>query len=257
MSVAEITPVFVCLKWGKYYPVLYTNMLYRALSDLMERPFRLVCLTDNPAGLEAGIEVVTLPEFAMERKYWNAGMWPKLSVFKPGLFADGTPVILLDVDIVVINDLGPLVDRVNNEKGVHIISDWPDTLERWFPKLTKIVRRSNSSVVGFIAGEQSQIWDRFKGETYEVLKKSINDQDFIHLNASGLQHWPTGWVLSFKKSLAWHFPVNFFRKVPFPEDAYLVCFHGKPDPEDLAQKPFKRWGSPEKFGYMPVKWVKD
>jgi hypothetical protein len=84
-----------------------------------------------------------------------------------------------------------------------------------------------------------------------------NDQNFIHNNAVQLHHWPEGWVLSFKKSLAWHFPVNLMRPVPYPSDAYIVAFHGLPNPEDLAQRPFKRWGSPEKFGYMPVRWVKN
>ena len=256
MSSAEIIPVFVCLKWGKTYPALYTNVLYRALSDMMNRSFRMVCLTDSAKDLDAGIEVVELPEFALERDHWNLGMWPKLSVFKPGLFEHGTPVIMLDVDVVLIKDLGPMIDKVVAERGVHIIRDWRDTLERWFPRLTKKVRLSNSSVVGFIAGEQEHIWEQFRREKYVSLKPFKNDQNFIHFNAEKLHHWPGGWVLSFKKNLSWHFPVNLVRPVPYPRDAYIVAFHGRPDPEDLAKRPFKRWGTSEKFGYMPVRWVK-
>ncbi|MFG5383100.1 hypothetical protein [Yoonia sp. R2-816] len=44
---ADLTPVFLCFKWGKGYPCKYTNILYRALSDIMTGPFRLICLTNG------------------------------------------------------------------------------------------------------------------------------------------------------------------------------------------------------------------
>ncbi|SEM49171.1 hypothetical protein SAMN04488003_101298 [Loktanella fryxellensis] len=248
-------PAIVCLKWGKGYPVRDTNILFRALTDLMTQPFRFVCLTDDPAGLDAGIDAVALPAFALSRDHWTPGMWPKLSVFAPGLFAPGTPVLLMDVDVVVARDLSPLIDRIRQVPGLHIIHDWHDTHERWFPRLFPRVRGSNSSVVGFVAGTQAQIWDRFHTQDFDTLRSHGNDQTFIHHNATDRHFWPTGWVLSFKKSLAWHMPVNFVRAVPGPGDAFVVAFHGVPNPHDLAQPKGTRWGTPEKFGYSPVPWV--
>ncbi|MFT6451599.1 MAG: hypothetical protein ACJA06_001084 [Halocynthiibacter sp.] len=251
------TPVFVCLKWGEGYPTLYTNTLFRALSALMDRPFRLACITDEPDGLLAGIEIIPSPKFTLPKKHWVPGMWPKLAAFQPGLFEDGTPIIMIDVDVVIIQDLGPLVDHILAEPGLHIIHDWHDSLERWFPKIWNNERLSNSSVVGFRAGEQGQIWRAFEGSDWAALKPYINDQAFIHHYAENRKFWPQPWVLSFKKSLCWHVPVNLFRPVPHPKEAYIVAFHGVPDPEDVSGKPFQRWGSPEKFGFFPVKWVKD
>ncbi len=249
-------PVIACFKWGKGYPTIYTNVLYRALRDMLKTPFRFVCITDFPVGLDDGIETIDLPEFAMERDKWNRGMWPKLCIFKPDLFAAGTPVLMMDVDIVVLRDLTPILVKLPNEGGVHLIADWPDTLERWFPKMFYKERRSNSSFVGFIVGEQTHIWTAFKDAKSEYLfAQARNDQDFIHFRAKNRVAWPLGWALSFKKSLAYHVPMNFCRKIRRPDDAYVVAFHGKPDPKELAQAPFKRWGSPEKFGYFPVKWV--
>jgi len=63
-------------------------------------------------------------------------------------------------------------------------------------------------------------------------------------------------MISFKKDCAFHFPVNLVRPIRRP-DAFVVIFHGIPNPEDMVQGPFKRWGSPEKFGYFPVRWIKD
>ena len=254
----EKTPVVACLKWGKGYPTVYTNVLYRALTDLMGSKFRFVCITDHADGLDDGIETIDLPDFALETEQYTNGMWPKLSVFHPDFFEPGTPVLMMDVDMVITKDISPLFDKIRSEVGLHIIYDWHDTHERWFPSIWNRPRMSNSSVVGFIAGEQSHLWESFKDETAETLfDHGENDQVFIHKYANNLHHWPAGWVLSFKKSLAWHFPTSLFLEPSSPPDSsFIVAFHGSPDPEECAQKPFKRWGSAEKFGFFPVSWVK-
>ncbi|NNU81320.1 hypothetical protein HMH01_12815 [Halovulum dunhuangense] len=249
-------PVFVCLKWGAGYPALYTNILYRALMREMSVPFRFVCLTDDATGLDDGIEALPIPEFALPREFWHRGMWPKLSVFKTGLFAPGTVVMMVDVDVVILRDLAPMVARVREKGGLHIIRDWPDLLDRWFRKSRREMRMSNSSVVGFIAGEQDHIFEKFRGAGRQELLNDWNDQNFIHRHAIDRRDWPEGWVLSFKKSLAWHFPLSVVLPVPRPKDAFIVAFHGKPDPEDLAGPPFRRWGPLEQAGFFPVKWVK-
>jgi hypothetical protein len=250
-------PVFVCLKWGERYPAREANTLFRALSALMSEPFRFVCLTDVARGLDDGIEAMPIPDFALERARWGHGMWPKLSVFKPGMFEPGTPVMLLDLDLVITRDLAPVLEHLRREGGLHIIHDWHDTHERWFPKWFPNERRSNSSVVGFIAGEQAQIWDAFHDKPWDILRPQINDQEFIHRHAENRHFWPDGWMLSFKKSLAFHFPVNLLREPSRPpEGSFIVCFHGRPDPEDCAGPPFRLWSGGEKFGFFPVSWIK-
>lgn len=246
----------VCFKWGEGYPALHANVLRRAVADHLSMPHRFVCLTDAPQGLDAETEALPLPEIPLPRERWVPGMWPKLAVFRPGLFAPGTTVLMLDVDIVLAGPLDPLVQRVREMGGLHIIADWPDSTEHLLPKRRRPVRLSNSSVVGFTAGEQDRIWTGFEADPERFLAYG-NDQRAIHFEAAGRQHWPEGWVLSFKKQLAWHVPVNLVRPVPRPEGAAVVAFHGKPDPEDLAQAPFRRWGSREKWGIFPVPWVRD
>jgi hypothetical protein len=256
LSEAIPLPVFATFKWGKGYPATYTNTLFRALRDLNSRPFRFVSITDDPTGLDDGIEAIPLPSFRLERENWNGGKWPKLAVFAPNLFPAGTPVILVDVDVVVVGDLMPMIDRIVERPGLHIIHNWPNKLEQWFPRLFNTNKRSNSSVVGFTAGGQGGIWDAFASSEFSELDRERNDQEYIHNRAENRQYWPDGWVLSFKKNVAWHFPLNLFLPVPRP-DAYIVCFHGKPDPHDLAGRPFQFWGSKGKFGFFPVRWVKE
>ncbi|MCK0120097.1 hypothetical protein MWU61_06075 [Loktanella sp. F6476L] len=251
------TPVFLCFKWGQGYPCKYTNILYRALSDIMTTPFRMVCITDDTTGLADGIETQPLPEFAIDRADWVKGMWPKLSAFAPGIIAPGTPVIMVDVDVVVLQDLTPLFDHIKRKGGLHIIQEIPDTLPRMFPSMFGKPLMSNSSVVGFVAGTQDHLFEMFHDKTYDQLREFRNDQNFIHYHAKDKQSWPLGWMLSFKKSLAYHFPLGLFRPIARPKDAYIVIFHGKPNPEDMTKGAFTRWGSNEKFGYFPVKWIKE
>lgn len=250
-------PVILCFKWGAGYPCKYTNILYRALTDLMQTPFRFICLTDDTNGLADGIETLPIPSFKMDKSDWHKGMWPKLTAFAPNLIADGTPVIMMDVDVVVIQDLTPLFDHIRANAGLHIIQEIPDTLPRLFPSVFGKPLTSNSSVVGFIAGSQAHLYNSSHDKTYDDLRKFHNDQDFIHQNAQQRQSWPLGWMLSFKKSLTYHFPTNLVRPIVRPDNSFIVIFHGIPNPEDMTKGPFQRWGTPEKFGYFPVKWIKD
>lgn len=251
------TPVFLCFKWGKGYPSKYTNILFRALSDIMETPFRFVCVTDDATGLAEGIETRDFPPFAMDRADWARGMWAKLTAFAPGLVPEGTPVIMVDVDVVVLRDLTPLFDIVRDQGGLHIIREIPDTLPRLFPNAFGKDLLSNSSVVGFVAGEQTHLYTASKDKSYDQIREFRNDQNYIHGHAKNRHSWPIGWMLSFKKSLAYHFPVNLIRPIARPRDGYIVIFHGTPNPEDMVQGPFKHWGSNEKFGFFPVHWIKD
>jgi len=248
------TPVILCFKWGKVYPATYTNILFRALTDKMSVPFRFVCMTDDPAPLAEGIETIAFPQIAMPQDQWAKGMWAKLCAFAPGLFEDGTPVLMLDVDIVLLDDLAPMIERVTEVPGLHISLDFPDTLPRLFPKLFGKPLASNSSVVGFLAGTQTHLFESFKDKQREDLAHR-NDQDHIHHLSHGRQHWPEGWIHSFKRSCVYHFPVNLLRGVPKPSGK-IVIFHGTPNPEDLIGPGFKRWGTNEKFGFFPVPWIK-
>lgn len=252
-----MTPVIACFKWGKGYPVHATNVLFRALRDLMSTPFDFVCITDESDGLDAGIKTRPLPAFALDRQYWVPGMWPKLSVFHPDLFAGGTPVLMIDVDVVVIRDLAPVFDHITAHPGLHIIHDWPNLTERLLPWSVKAPRMSNSSVVGFVAGAQEQIWDSFHTADWAELEPQINDQDFIHHHATHRQYWPKNWMLSFKKSVVWHVPLNYLFSPARPDQAFVVAFHGSPNPEDVTQPKGTRWGTKERFGYAPVGWVAD
>ena len=61
----------ICLKWGTRYPAAYTNTLYRSVKKHLHRPFRFVCVTDDPTDLDEGIDafVILDGERGFEQKY--------------------------------------------------------------------------------------------------------------------------------------------------------------------------------------------
>jgi len=184
-------------------------------------------------------------------------MWPKFAICADGMFEAGVPVLYLDLDVMVTGDLTPMIAHIREHGGLHAPQDWPLTHERWFPKLFHEERILHGAVIGFVAGEQNHLYDMVKDRGPDLIKEYRNDQFFFQKHAANRQYFPEPWVLSFKKSLAWHVPTCFFLEASRPpKDCLIVSFHGTPNPQDLIQRPFKRWGSNEKFGFFPVKWVK-
>lgn len=97
-----------CVKWGKLYGPEYVNTLF----DMVRRnlpagfPGRFVCLTDDPAGLEEGIQTLPLPQGII-------GWWNKLYLFAPNVFPKGERVLFFDLDTAIT---GPL-DEIASYAG--------------------------------------------------------------------------------------------------------------------------------------------
>lgn len=252
------TPVIVCLKWGTRYPGAYVNRLARAVAAHLAVPHRFVCLTDETDDLAPGVEALPIPPFPLERAFWSHGIWPKLTLFTPGLFPDGTKVLFLDLDLMVTGDLAPFLDAIR-PGALHIIREWNPALLKLLPVTLRPDRGGNSSVVGFVAGEQQQILERFSANPDAARATHRNDQAFITAHAVGRRYWPTDWCASFKRHCVWYYPLNMVLSRPkHPGWARVIVFHGKPDPTDLiGDDPRQRWGSPRKFGFGQVPWVRD
>jgi hypothetical protein len=251
-------PVIVCLKWGTRYPCGYVNRLARAVAGHLTMPHRFVCLTDETDGLAEGVEALPIPPFPLDRSLWGRGIWPKLTLFTPGLFPDGTKVLFLDLDLMVTGDLSPFLGAIR-PGTLHIIREWNPALLKLLPVPWRPDRGGNSSVVGFVAGEQAHVLEKFCEDPDAARSAFRNDQEFITAHAAGRQYWPDDWCASFKRHCVWYFPWNMILRHPKrPDWARVIVFHGKPDPTDLIGDDSRlRWGGPRKFGYGPVTWVRE
>ena len=165
---------------GEYpYTAEYVDRLYRMVHRHIDRPFRSVCLTDQPDEIPQGIEPVhieKLPGFAP---------WSKLELFNPARGFTGR-VLYLDLDSLIV---APLAELIDTPTPFVITSDpigrtGRDAFGR------RIVRRFNSSVMAWDGGTQTHLWERW---TPHVAERLSGDQDWIGESFPEARIWPRDW----------------------------------------------------------------
>ena len=220
----------ICLKWGTVYGPEYVNRLYRGVKANMDRSFRFVCFTDNRAGLDPEIEAVDFPSAPPGWKYGWPNIFVKLCLFKNGLAGLKGPTLFLDIDQVVIGDMGRFFDYKPGE--FCIIRNWIELRKRLFRRLPKI---GNSSCFRFEAGEMNYVYERFLSDMDSAVNRKYyrTEQAFL-THAVGLENvnwWPSDWVVSFKRTCMRWFPLNLILPARYPRKGSILCFHGLPTPQ--------------------------
>lgn len=249
------------LKWGDRYSAEYVNRIYRGVRVHLHRPFRFVCVTDRPAGLLPEIETDSIPPRPPEMKNlytYEKNGWPniflKLLVFKPGFANLSGPTLFLDIDQIITGDLDRFFDYKPGE--FCIIRNWVELRKRLFRKVRPC---GNSSCFRFDAGERyDYVYRLFLKEIDAALDDRVwsTEQEYM-THAVGLDKvnfWPESYVRSFKRSCTWPWPLNHFLVPRLPADTSILCFHGKPDP-DQAIAGFR--GRHLNTWTRPCPWVKE
>ncbi len=203
------TPVtFVCLKAGTAFGPEYVNIL----RDMVARnlplgyPGRFVCITDDVAGLDDGIETLPLPD---DLEKW----WGKLYMFKRGLFPDGSRLVFLDLDTVIV---GSVAQLANYRGRFATLRDF------YHPK------RMGPAIICWEAGAYAaSIWDQWVNDGKprhpmgDLWWLNNMGPEFVK-NADLLQDLFPGEFRSFKAHC---------HPVP-PKGTKVVCFHGQPRPHN-------------------------
>jgi hypothetical protein len=226
----------LCMKWGTRYPSECVNRLQRALKRHTTAPYRLICFTDDPRGLDDGIEAAPLPPITLpEGLRWTP--WRKLSIWQdPLLDGTHTPItgdaLFLDIDLLIAGDLAPLFTYRPGEYCV--IKNWTQPNERV----------GNTSVFRVPIGRYKQLFTRVQENPDEVWGRFRIEQQYLSANIPEQVFWPIEWCISFKHSCIPPFPKNWWQMPELPSTARIVAFHGKPDPEEALR------------GEWPAKWYK-
>jgi len=98
----------VCWKWGALFGPEYVNKLRAALERHLHLEHRVVCVTDDPQGLDPRVRVVPLPEGLRDTPRCRRRMRIFSRDFAAGL---GARILSIDLDVVLVGDITPLVDR--------------------------------------------------------------------------------------------------------------------------------------------------
>lgn len=209
----------LCMKWGKRYSHEYVNKLYSMVKRNLDRSFRFVCLTDDVTAIDPAIECLALPDIFIPSKY-QGFPWRKLSIFTPDLASLQGPVLFLDLDIVITDDISCFFDYAIDKFCI---------IENWTQKGRKI---GNSSVFRFESGKYNYILDYYKENTELVLKNFSNEQVYISHMVKDLNFWPEDFCCSFKRHCVPYGILSIFKATSIPKNNKIVVFHGNPKPPD-------------------------
>ena len=226
----------ICIKYGRYYAPFYVNRLYASVARNLSRPFRFVCVTNDPEGIRHEVECVPfMPDPRVPGRKWP-NIFSKLTIFKDG-FADlKGPTLYLDLDTLI---MGPLDKFFDYRPGDFcIIRNWIEFYKRIFRKVPPI---GNSSCFRFEAGASNEVYEFFLRVKNDPAKANLFGKGSQKLQTRAMFHagtvswWPNDWVCSFKRRCVPPFPLNKFLEPRPPKGASVIAFHGRPDiPEAQA-----------------------
>lgn len=235
----------VCMKWGSTYGPEYVNHLRAGVARHLARPHRFVCFTDDAAGLRPDVEALPLPELGLPQGQRDL-RWRKLAVFRDDLADLSGPTLFLDLDLVIVDDLGPFFDHPGR---FLIIRDddlfRPKPLRRLRPARDRFLHSvGNSSVFRFEVGAHRYILDAYLADPAGAARRYEISQQFqsAMLAAHGeLEYWPRGWCVSFKNDCVPRGPASWWRDPVAPAGARIVVFAGSPKMAEVLAGGGHKW----------------
>lgn len=184
-----------------------------------------LCLTDTGGVL--GVDTAPLTT------NWS-GWWAKMELFDPDLKED---FLYMDLDTVVVGDLDD------------ILMTGKLTVLRDFYRDGKRLREGLGSGLMYLPWEtRAEIWDAFSANPAENMKRFARggDQAFLEpfwlKQAARWQDVVPDQIVSFKVHCAVNMLGGAMKFRSIPDDARVVCFHGKPRPWQVPEfRSFYEW----------------
>ncbi|WP_368183994.1 glycosyl transferase [Aestuariibius sp. HNIBRBA575] len=244
-----------CIKWGTLFGPEYVNRLYSGVRRHIRGPVRFICMTEHAQGIHPDVEILPLPvepfHDAMNAALAVAnrqGAMRKVSLFRPGLIADlEGPVLGFDLDVVITGDLTPILEL---EPGkVAMRADWVEA--------RRGRKTGHGSVFRFDPVAHPYLYhDLAAKPTQEVEIARGSEQRYTSTKAQERGDYvyiPGDLVVSFKHDCLDLPPMNYLRAARMPENARVVCFHGRPKMPEAVEGYSGSWLRYAK----PCDWLQD
>ncbi|GGX58652.1 hypothetical protein GCM10011309_05030 [Litorimonas cladophorae] len=211
----------ICMKWGTRYGADFVNRLHAAILRNTARPTQLVCLTDDPTGVNPNVRCEPIPDINLPDEL-VVTPWRKLVLWKDGIAGLCGDILFLDLDLVITGSLDNMFDF---EPGRFCV------IENWTQPGKGI---GNTSCFRWPVGKHSYIFDKLSTERDRILSDYRIEQVYISREVDDMVFWPRLWCASFKHTLLPRWPMNFFKAPALPSETKIVAFTGKPDQDEAA-----------------------
>ena len=234
------------MKWGSRYSADFVNRLNAAVQRNTDRPTQLICLTDDPSGVDEAVKCKPIPDINLPDELITTP-WRKLVLWQDKLAGLSGDVLFLDLDLVITGSLDEMFDY---EPGRFCV------IENWTQPGSKI---GNTSCFRWRVGTHTHIFDKLETEQERILSTYRIEQVYISREVSDMVFWPKLWCASFKHSLLPKWPLNFFKTPKLPAETKIVAFTGKPDQDEalVGDWPVKaNWKRLYKH-VRPTPWISD
>ena len=234
----------ICTKWGKRYPAKYANILWSMIKRNTQRNTRLVCYTDDTAGLDPEIEAYPMPHIQLTDRRKNS-TWRKISLWQEKLDGIEGDVLYIDLDVVITSSIDAFFDY-KPESNFCVI-------ENWTQFGTGIC---NTSVYRFKVGAHTYLFDKMDNDPASMIAQYPNSQTFISYEIQNKDFWPAAWCQSFKHTMLPTWPLNLFKAAKLPSETKIVCFTGRPDPDEALSGHWKAPWYKRIYKYThPTPWI--
>jgi len=226
MSRARGAPLTVVTwKWRAPYKYRSTftghhvNVLRNMVARHYAKPHRFVCVTDDPAGIDSGIEVVPLwpdhQNLISPHGPGNPSCYRRLRMWaRDAAEYFGPRFVSLDLDTVLVRDVAPIFDR-------------PEELVLWGD--TSPGTPYNGGLVLMDAGCRPKVW-----ETFDPMRSPLAGRQARYIGSD--QAWIAVCLGPGEAKFSHKDGVYSYRNHiarmggKLPPDARLVSFHGQFDP---------------------------
>lgn len=238
----------LCLKWGTRYGPHYVNTLFSSVSRHLARPFNFYCCTENAQGLDPAIRIIPFPENPGVKRGWP-DILVKLVVTRDGFGEMTGPTLFLDLDVVIMDDIGCFFDYKPGEYC--IIHNWVHRRKALMGRKPAV---GNSSIFRFDAGRSNHVYETFLREIDQAENRALfnTEQAFLTHAMGRVNWWPDEWARSYKWNCRPVFPLNLFVAPKPPRGCRILVFHGRPDPDEAIRG---YTGHKIHHSTLPAPWV--
>ncbi len=199
----------IFVKWGTKYSSDDVNILYRSLKEYGPS-YSFFCYTEDPTGLDEGIQVIHIPEDNTLRVWWN-----KLKMFDKEFPIHGK-TMYFDLDIRINSNPFYILDEVDWTTLTVIESHWkPEDIVR----KTNYDVRINSSVITWDADnpKMHQIWELFDESGYRdyFLRKYVGIDRYLVHESFKFKTFPISLIQSYKYEREKVAPITTFEELNY------------------------------------------